>query len=109
MLRIAGISLHQGKTRVWNPAGVVAEVGQEAWQPDGITVLGTPIRKHAVHRWKRGSRGKECWERQSSLFLTSNGAWQILLQSANPRANHSTRTLPPTLSAEYCHAHDEGI
>ena len=36
-------------------------------------------------------------------------AWQILLQSANPRANHSMCTLPPTLSAEYCHAHDEGI
>ena len=47
MLRIAGIRLHQGKTRVGNSAGVVpdniAEVGQEAWQPDGITVLGTPI------------------------------------------------------------------
>ena len=47
MLRIAGIRLHQGKTRVGNSAGVVpdniAEVGQEAFQPDGITVLGTPI------------------------------------------------------------------
>ena len=37
--------------------------------------------------------------------------WEAVpdLQCANPRANHSMRTLPPTLSAEYCHAHDEGI
>ena len=36
-------------------------------------------------------------------------AWQILLQSANPRANHSIRILPPTLSAAYRDAHDAGI
>ena len=47
MMRIAGIRLHQGKTRAWNNAGVVPNdilnVGAEAWQPEGITVLGTPI------------------------------------------------------------------
>ena len=36
-------------------------------------------------------------------------AWQILLQSANPRANHSIRTLPPAMSAGYAQGHDEGI
>ena len=36
-------------------------------------------------------------------------AWQILLQSANPQANHTMRTMPPSLSAAYCVAHVEGI
>ena len=46
-MRVAGIQLHQGKTRAWNQAGIepenIAEIGQEVWQPEGITVLGTPI------------------------------------------------------------------
>ena len=36
-------------------------------------------------------------------------AWQILLQSANPRANHTMRTMPPSQSATYCCVHDAGI
>ena len=36
-------------------------------------------------------------------------AWQILLQSANPRANHTMRKMPPSCCAAYCSAHDEGI
>ena len=35
--------------------------------------------------------------------------WQLLLQSANPRANHAIRSIPPNQSAEYARAHDEGI
>ena len=35
--------------------------------------------------------------------------WQILLQSANPRANHTLRTLPPSSSAEYGRQHGEGV
>ena len=36
-------------------------------------------------------------------------AWQILLQSANPRANHTMRTMPPGSSASHWQTHDEGI
>ena len=36
-------------------------------------------------------------------------AWQILLQSAGPRANHTLRTLPPKLSAEYAQGRDEAM
>ena len=36
-------------------------------------------------------------------------AWQILVQSANPRANHTIRTLPPRLSLEYARGHDKGM
>ena len=34
-------------------------------------------------------------------------AWQILV--ANPRANHTIRTLPPRLSLEHAHGHDKGM
>ena len=115
VLRIAGIRLHQGKTRVWNPAGVVpdniAEVGQEAWQPDNITVLGTPIGSAqyiASKMEERIVRERMLWEAIPTV-PDLQCAGQILLQSANLRANHSMLTLPPILSAEYCHAHDEGI
>ena len=33
-------------------------------------------------------------------------AWQLLVQSANPRANHSLRTMPPSSTTEYARAHD---
>ena len=35
--------------------------------------------------------------------------WQLLLQSANPRANHIMRTMLPSVSAAFCHSHDEGV
>ena len=42
---VAGIRLHQGKTRVWNKAGVLLDdvhtLGYKAWQLDGVVVLGT--------------------------------------------------------------------
>ena len=47
LARVAGIQLHQGKTRAWNRAGVIPnnidQFGPEVWQPESITVLGTPI------------------------------------------------------------------
>ena len=40
--RVAGIHLHEGKTRVWNRGGIapgqVEELGPAAWNCDGITV-----------------------------------------------------------------------
>ena len=43
LARVAGIQLHQGKTRAWNRAGVIPDnidqLGPEVWQPEGITVL----------------------------------------------------------------------
>ena len=47
LIRVAGIRLHDGRTRVWNASGTVPdnveELGPAVWQPTGITVLGTPI------------------------------------------------------------------
>ena len=115
LLRMAGIRLHQGKTRTWKNAGIVPEgieeLGEEAWQPDGITILGTPIGTAQYISTKMGeriAREQVLWEaipRVPDLQC----AWQLLLQSANPRANHSMRTMPPSQSVDYCVAHDAGI
>ena len=63
---------------------------------------------HCIEDGERIAKERLLWEAIPTV-TDLQCAWQILLQSANPRANHSMRTLPPTLSAEYCHAHDEGI
>ena len=89
----------------------IAEIGQEVWQPEGITVLGTPIGSDQYTATKMDARiakERRLWDAIPSV-PDLQCAWQILLQSVDPRANHSMRTLPPTLSAAYCDAHDAGI
>ena len=71
-------------------------------------MLGTPIGSKHHTSTKMDREGGESWDAIPSV-ADLQCAWQILLQSANPRANHSMRTLPPTLSAAYCDAHDAGI
>ena len=45
--RACNIKLHEGKTRMWNTAGVKPEdidpLGPDVWSPGGIKVLGTPV------------------------------------------------------------------
>ena len=115
LLRTAGIELHQGKTRAWNRAGIplgnVNDIGPEEWQAEGITVLGTPTgmdRYISAKMDERISKEQELWQAIPSVPHLQS-AWQILLQSANPRCNHTIRTMPPTLCAAYCRSHDEGI
>ena len=54
LLRHAGIHLHQGKTKTWNKAGVmpdnVGDLGPDAWQPEGITVLALPSDRKSTLR-----------------------------------------------------------
>ena len=54
-------------------------------------------------------RGTTPSGRQSHTCLILQCAWRILLQSSSPRANHTLRTLPPKLSAQYAQGHDEGM
>ena len=115
LIRLAGIHLQQGKTRAWNRGGNspdnIADLGPEVWQPGEITVLGTPIGSELYVSEKmdqRIAKERALWEAISTV-PDLQCAWQILLQSANPRANHTMRTMPPGGSADYCRAHDEGI
>ena len=113
--RVAGIQLHEGKTRVWNRSQTqpdnIDELGPEVWQPRGITVLGTPIgcAEYVSEKMtKRIETERKLWD-MIPFVPDLQCAWQLLVQSANPRAIHSLRTLPPSQSSEFAVAHDEGL
>ena len=115
LLRCAGIELHQGKTKTWNRAGVVpdniGEVRDDAWHPEGITMLGTPVGSEQYISRKmeeRVAKERELWS-AIPIVPDLQCSWQLLLQSANPRANHTMRTMPPSQSSVCCRAHDEGV
>ena len=74
-------------------------------------MLGTPVGSEQFTRAKLQSRMDEerkLWETVPNVPDLQCG-WQILLLSANPRANHMLRTLPPSFSSEYGRRHDKGI
>ena len=110
LLRNAGIRLLQGKTRTWNQAGVIPEnveaLGPDVWQPQGITVLRTPIgsKQYIFSKMaERITKERDLWKaipRARDLQC----AWQLLSRSANPRANHTMRTMPPRKSRAYFQA-----
>ena len=113
--RNVGIQLHQGKTCVWNRSGTVPEnvdsLVEEVWRTDGIKVLGTPLgNAHFVaeHMQKRLEEEQRLWDAISSVS-DLQCAWQVLVQSANPRANHTIRPLPLRLSQEYARGQDKGM
>ena len=115
LFRVAGIRIHDGKTRVWNASGTVPdnveELGPAVWQPRGITVLGTPIGspEYTAERVERRlAEERLLWEAIPAV-PDLQCAWQILVQCPNPRGNHTIRTLPPGMAVEYARVHDEGI
>ena len=115
LIRVSGIRLHDGKTRVWNASGTVPdnveELGPAVWQPRGITVLGTPIGspEYTAERVERKLADERLLWEIIPAVPDLQCAWQILVQCANPRGNHTIRTLPPGMAVEYARAQDEGI
>ena len=112
--REAGIRLHTGKTRVWNRGGIVParveELGPDVWSGDGMKVLEHFwVRFNSFHRWWRNGSQKNAGCGRPFRECLISSAWQLLVQSANPRSNHTIRTLPPLQSAEYARRHDEGM
>ena len=115
LLDTAGIRLNEGKTRVWNRAGIqppgMDDLGEEVWSPAGVTVLGTPVGTNAFvqhHTEERLADEARLWDAIPEV-PDLQCAWQLLLQCAGPRANHLLRTLPPSQSAQYARAHDDGM
>ena len=113
--RRAGISLNGGKTRIWNRAGIcppgTSDLGPDVWNADGVNILGTPVGNNSFVKEridKRLADEKLLWDQIPSVPDTQC-AFQILAQSAGPRCNHLLRTLPPSQSAEYARAHDQGM
>ena len=74
----------------------IVELGEEAWQPEGLKVLGTPIGSPQFTAAKLRERVEEEQRFWDAISHRENlqCAWQLLLQSANSRANHTLRSKP---------------
>ena len=87
------------------------KMGRDVWNCDGIKVLGTPLGTvHFVASLveERIAEERRLWEAIPSV-PDLQCAWQILVQSANPRSNHTIRTLPHSQSTDHARQHDEGM
>ena len=85
---VAGIWLHQGKTRCLElnrPVSRGHRRGPEVWSIDGIK----------VHLWGAQSSSRPSWRKESGRnpFVPD-----LQCVSSSPRANHSLRTMPPSAS-----------
>ena len=119
---LAGVKSNYGKLRAWCRGGGpappdLADISEDAWTADlpdeqnGLVILGAPLGKAAfveAHARKRLGT-EERLLRELPEIGDPQVAWVLLLQSAVPRANHTLRVLPPTVSANYAEAHDNAI
>ena len=106
--RVAGIRLHEGKTsgdcarghRRTGRGGMAARRFESSWH----------AHRPAVHRRTvaRTSGRRTTLLGRLPTVKNLQCAWP-LLQSASPRANHTLRTLPPSLSGRYAQDHDDSI
>ena len=111
---IAGIQLHAGKGRVWNRAGhcpkEVEELGEEVWNPGGLTILG-PSWDQTVscRKWlTKGSEmprnsGRQCVRSPISNLL-GRSSWNARDQGATMSSARCHQA-----SFEYARRHDEGM
>ena len=117
LYNILGAALHRSRHQFAHRqnCGTEAALSQHMWKSCGLT-CGIAMasrcwkllqaRLNSSHRWWRnGSQKNAGCGGHSELKCAS----QILVQSANPRSNHTTRTLPPSQSSEYARRHDEGM
>ena len=92
------------------PPGV-EQVGLEAWSPEGLVVLGTPVGHAEFVQAKVSERVAE----EQKLLDAVCGlpdpqcAWQLLSKCSGPRASYLIGTLPPSTSREYAEEHDERL
>ena len=103
----AGIQLHAGKTRVWNRAPNIHDLGEGVWSPEGIKILASPIGSEAfvqAFTERRLEAERRLWNAIPSV-PDLQCAWQLLLQCAGPRCNHLLRTAPSSQSAAYAAGH----
>jgi hypothetical protein len=109
----AGIDVNLGKTKVWNKANArppnVEALGDRAWCPGGIVILGSPVGTAGFMQSFAAERVEE-----EKFLLGQLGAlpdlqcaWQLLTRSAVPRMHYLLRTLAPTQSRLYAEARDE--
>ena len=127
----AGISIHGGKTKVWNMSGqrppvcdVLEEIARisdptaQVWrgsgvatERQGIKILGTPVghpdfvRKHLADL---ADEQRVLLERIPRL-QDVQGAWFLLVHCASARANYFVRCVRPEAVLEYARVHDANL
>ena len=129
--RHAKIRVHEGKTHIWNLAGIKPEIcdvlqraaeaakpGARVWrgsevptEEQGIKVLGAPVGHRDFVR-KHLERILE----QHEVLLNGiprvpdvQSAWLLLLHCASARANYQLRVMRPECVLEFARAHDENM
>ena len=121
----ARITLHQGKTVIWNKAGICprgchaledaarrADPNAVVWR--GNVLLEPQLQGLVVFQWAALSSSWSSWEHVVLLNrITSAGdlqsAWCVLLYCAATRVNFWLRSVPPELSGEFAREHDAGV
>ena len=116
LIRVAGIHLHQGKTRAWNGGGIppenIADLGPEVWQSRGITVLGTPIgsEPHVSEKMdQRIAKGPVGSHPNSSRFTVrmADPPPERKPEGQSHDGHNSTGGLQPTVAAHMTLAHGQ--
>ena len=122
----AGISVHQGKTKIWNRSGVkplIADLLTAAakslnpqavvWRGDhefplgkqGLKVLGVPVGSSEYVLAQLVQKVEDRIPQVQDV----QAAWLLLLFCASPRANYWLRTLQPEFTEDFGRRHDENV
>ena len=129
LLAWAGISIHQGKTKIWNQAGIqppgcemlerlarVVDQHAHVWRgPElpthlqGLKILGTPLGHPDYVRahMDRAVRDHQTLLDRIPLLQDVQAAWLLLLHCASARANYLVRVVEPASAREFCDIHDD--
>ena len=127
----AGISIHQGKTKIWNRAGVeppgcqilerlarVVDPSAHVWRgPDlpphlqGIKILGTPVGHPEFVRahLERIGQDHQILLDRIPLLQDVQAAWLLFLHCASARANYVVRVVEPVSTLNFYETHDERL
>jgi hypothetical protein len=126
LLLHCGISVHQGKTKIWNRGGVTP-YGLEylgtredpAWRGDhalpaemqGMTVLGVPVGSpEFIQEQLRIVQQKHTDLLDKIVQMDDlQSAWLLLSMCANARCNYYLRSLMPSEVEAFARHHDEAI
>ena len=123
-----GINIHQGKTKLWNKAGIkpsmtcaarLVDPDAVVWRGDwalpqtqqGLKVLGVPIGHLSFITAHMAAKFKEqalLFERIPLIEDVQVG-WLLLVFCAATRANYWLRTVPPEHTSEYAEQHDQSV
>ena len=125
----AGISIHQGKTKIWNQVGIqppgcemlerlarVVDQHAHVWRgPElsthlqGFKILGTPLGHPDYVRahMDRVARDHQTLLDRIPLLQDVQAAWLLLLHSASARANNLVGVVEPASAREFCDIHDD--